>query len=102
MSPSDFPPTPGTPFGFLGIAGSFLGVNWRQIGKACFPLAFPEPGLSLSFQIRENRQSKCPDFPKSIKTDGEEERKRVSMRDNKGEEGKGGIIHTITSESERA
>lgn len=37
-------------------------------------------------------------MPKSIKTGSEEGRERVSLRNDSGEEGRGGIIHILTSE----
>lgn len=37
-------------------------------------------------------------MPKSIKTGSEEGRERVSLRNDSGEEGRGGTIHIVTSE----
>lgn len=44
----------------------------------------------------------CPGLPKSIKAGGEEERERASLRNNSGEEGRGGTVHIVMSKGERA
>lgn len=80
-------------------------MGWRQLGPTYFPLALAELGLSIFSDKRKQaveRGGTCPDMPKSIKTGDEEERERASLRNNSGEEGRGGTVHIVMSKGERA